>query len=140
MTEATGSCLCGAVRFTVRSMNNSVGACHCGMCRRWGGGPLMCVGCGTDVVFEGEEYISVYNSSEWAERGFCKNCGSHLFYRLKQSNQHEIPAGLFDNQENFHFELQVFTDSKPSFYSFANETEEMTEAEVIAKFAPEQST
>ena len=24
-------------------------------------------------------------SSAWAERGFCKNCGSHLFYRLKEN-------------------------------------------------------
>ena len=82
----------------------------------------------------------MYNSSDWAERGFCKNCGSHLFYRLKDANEHQVPAGLFDNQKSFHFDLQVFTDRKPGFYSFANETKEMTEAEVIEKFAPEQNT
>lgn len=139
MSEAKGHCLCGAVSFTVKNRHNSVSACHCGMCRRWGGGPLMCVDCGTDVTFEGEENITVYDSSDWAERGFCKQCGSHLFYRLKQVNEHQMPAGLFDNQMNFHFDLQVFTDRKPAFYDFANETKEMTEAEVIEKFAPEQS-
>ena len=136
MTEAKGRCLCGAVEFTVKNMNNSVDACHCGMCRRWGGGPLMSVRCGTDVVFKGKEHITVYNSSEWAERGFCKKCGSHLFYRLKDINEHELPVGLFDIQESFNFDLQVFVDRKPSFYSFANDTKEMTEAEVIEKFAP----
>ena len=99
----------------------------------------MCVECGTDVVFDGEENITVYDSSPWAERGFCKICGSHLFYRLKETQEYQVPAGLFDDQENFHFELQVFTDYKPAFYSFANETVEMTEAEVIEKFAPEQA-
>ncbi|MDH3762507.1 MAG: GFA family protein, partial [Gammaproteobacteria bacterium] len=80
------------------------------------------------------------NSSDWAERGFCKKCGSHLFYRLKDANEHQLPVGLFDSQENFHFDLQVFIDRKPAFYSFSNETKEMTEAEVIEIFASEQNT
>ena len=96
----------------------------------------MTVDCGTDVLFEGEENISVFDSSEWAERGFCKKCGSHLFYRLKQSKQHIIPVGLFDEQERFVFDHQVFIDKKPSFYAFANETSEMTGAEVFALYAP----
>ena len=136
MTEGKGQCLCGAVKFTVNNISNKVDACHCGMCRRWGGGPLMVIGCGSDVEYEGEENITVYDSSEWAERGFCKKCGSHLFYRLKEVKDHQIPAGLFDNQESFYFDLQVFIDRKPSFYSFANKTNEMTEAEVIEKYAP----
>lgn len=140
MPEAKGKCLCGSVRFTVSEMNNSVDACHCGMCRRWGGGPLMSVRCGSDVVFEGQDNIAVYDSSDWAERGFCRKCGSHLFYRLKVGNRHEIAAGLFDHQNDFSFDLQVFIDRKPSFYSFANKTKEMTEAEVIEMFGPGQNT
>lgn len=94
------------------------------------------VDCGTDVSFEGEDNITVYNSSDWAERGFCKKCGSHLFYRLKESKQHMVPVGLFDDQEPFVFESQVFIDKKPSFYSFANKTNDMTAAEVFEKYAP----
>ena len=137
MSEAnkqTGSCLCGAVRFTKNNPNTKVGACHCSMCRKWGGGPYMEVNCGTDISFEGEDSISVYNSSEWAERGFCKNCGSHLFYRLKASQEHMVAAGLFDDQEHFVFESQVFIDKKPSFYSFSNKTKDMTEAEIFEMF------
>lgn len=136
MSEGKGRCLCGAVSFTARDTSSGVDACHCGMCRRWGGGPLMAVSCGTDVAFEGEENITVYDSSDWAERGFCRRCGSHLFYRLKGSREHQLPVGLFDDQDRFRFELQVFIDRKPPFYRFADETEEMTEAEVIAKYAP----
>ncbi len=94
----------------------------------------MVVDCGTDVSFDGEDDITVYNSSDWAERGFCKKCGSHLFYRLKESKQHMIPAGLFDDQESFVFESQVFIDKKPSFYSFSNKTTEMTEAEIFEMY------
>ncbi len=45
-----------------------------------------------------------------------------------------IPAGLFADQESFVFNHQVFIDKKPAFYSFANKTSAMTEAEVFEKF------
>ena len=133
-TKKTGSCLCGAVHFIAENPSKKVGACHCGMCRKWGGGPFMEIDCGTDVSFKGEDNITVYDSSSWAERGFCKKCGSHLFYRLKESQQHMIPVGLFDDQEHLVFESQVFIDKKPSYYSFANKTNNMTEAEIFAMF------
>ena len=127
----SGSCLCGSVRVSAQNATNKVGACHCSMCRKWGGGPYMEVDCGTEVSFIGEENITVYNSSDWADRGFCNSCGSHLFYRLKESKQYMIPVGLFDEQDFFVFENQVFIDKKPSFYSFANKTNDMTEAEIF---------
>ena len=70
-----------------------------------------------------------------AERGFCKKCGSHLFYRLKQNNQHYIPVGIFDNSQDFVFDHQIFIDEKPEYYSFANETKNMTGEEVLLMFA-----
>jgi len=74
------------------------------MCRKWGGGPLMAVDCGSDVSFNSTQNISAYDSSDWAQRGFCKNCGSHLLYRLKQSQQYHIAAGLFEDNSNFIFD------------------------------------
>ena len=133
---AKGSCLCRAVRLSTTSMSKNVGACHCGMCRNWGGGPLLVVDCESDVNFSGEENIGVYQSSQWAERGFCKQCGSHLFYKLKQNNQYFIPVGLFENCEGLVFDHQVFIDEKPKYYCFANETNDLTGAELFAQFAP----
>ena len=135
--EDHGRCLCGKVKFTATNMNNSVGVCHCTMCRRWSGGPLMAVNCGTDVVFEGEDAIKVYSSSDWAERGFCAHCGSNLFYRLKGSGELIMAAGLFENDDAFVFDNQVFIDEKPKYYCFSNETSNMTAAEVFAKYAPD---
>ena len=94
------------------------------------------IDCGTDISFEGEENITVYDSSSWAERGFCKKCGSHLFYRLKETQQHMVAAGLFDDQDHFIFETQVFIDRKPSFYSFANKTNDITEKEIFEMYGP----
>ncbi len=134
--ELNGSCLCGAIRVTATGASKHVGACHCGMCRKWGGGPVMAIDCGTGVSFEGEKHVGIFDSSAWAQRGFCKICGSHLFYRLRESGQYFVPAGLFGDGEAFIFDHQVFVDERPAYYAFANETKDMTGAEVFAKFAP----
>lgn len=139
MTEKptrTARCLCGAVGLSIAADTHSVGACHCGMCRKWGGGPLLAMHCGRDVSIDGESSVSVYDSSAWAERGFCSKCGTHLFYRLKGSGEYAVPAGLFDDQSDLVFEEQIFVDCKPPYYAFANDTRNMTEAEVFAKYAP----
>ena len=132
--SATGSCLCGKVKIRVNEMTTGIGACHCGMCRKWGGGPLLAVECGVDVTFENEDVVSVYDSSDWAERGFCSECGTHLFYRLKESGQYIMSVGLFDNQQALFLQHQIFIDKKPDYYSFSQQTHDMTEAEVFAQY------
>ena len=133
--KLTGRCLCGAVTISATAVKPSVAVCHCDMCRRWASGPFMEVTC-QNTVFEGEESIGRIRSSDWAERGFCGKCGSNLFYHLIDSDEYQISAGLLDDPSKLRMSLQVFTDSKPQFYEFANKTKMMTGAEVAAAFAP----
>ena len=141
LSVVKGSCLCGVVNISTTGINQHVAACHCNMCRKWGGSALLGVECNNDINFSGEDNIAVYESSEWAERGFCKKCGSHLFYRLKENNHYYIPVGIFDNPEKLVFDLQVFIEEKPEYYAFANETKNMTGEELFAMFksTPEKS-
>ena len=69
-----------------------------------------------------------------AERGFYQKCGSHLFYRLKENNHYYVPVGIFDNNEAFVFDLEVFIEEKPDYYAFANETKKMTGEDLFAMF------
>lgn len=92
------------------------------------------IDCGTDILFTAEENISVYDSSEWAERGFCKQCGTHLFYRLKGIGEYQVPVGVFDSNDGLIFDQQVFIDKRPEFYHFSEKTQNMTSAEVFAKY------
>ena len=96
----------------------------------------MSVECSPDIEFDGTDNITVFNSSEWAERGFCNKCGSNLYYRLKGNGVYYVLAGLFEDQSKFNFDHQVFIDEKPSYYDFKNETHNMTGAEVFALNAP----
>lgn len=135
--ETKGSCLCGAITIQAKAALTHTGACHCSMCRKWGGGPLLAVDCQSAASFTGEEHVSTYNSSEWAERGFCSKCGTHLFYKLKQQEQYIIPVGLLDTDAPIAMDHQIFIDEKPGFYDFANETKNMTGEEVFAMFSGE---
>ena len=131
----SGQCMCGAVRFSAQADKLSVVACHCDMCRRWSAGPFMAINC-REVEFEGGENIARIRSSNWAERGHCAKCGSNLFYHIVDRADYQMAAGLLDDQSGLRFSLQVFSDRKPDFYEFANETSKMTEAEVLALYAP----
>tara|TARA_R110002153_G_scaffold99102_5_gene234399 strand:+ start:18181 stop:18606 length:426 start_codon:yes stop_codon:yes gene_type:complete len=132
--QMSGKCLCKKVTINAQKVIPHVDACHCAMCRKWSGSSLLAMDCGSEVVFEGQQYITAYDSSEWADRGFCKNCGTHLFYRLKQTHQYIIPAGLFDTDVSLEFTTQIFIEEKPDYYEFANQTQMMTGEEVFAAF------
>lgn len=130
----TGQCLCGAVTVTADAVDSDIGACHCDTCRQWGGGPLMTADTYGPVSFNGEDNIGVFSSSDWAERGFCKQCGTHLFYRLKHKPFYALPAGLLGKIENAALKLEVFIDQKPDFYSFREDTKCLTGQQMFELF------
>ncbi|WES90560.1 GFA family protein [Dickeya fangzhongdai] len=131
MKTSQGRCLCGAVTITVpESCTHDVYVCHCGMCQKWGGGPLMAIESQHDVMIEGKEHIGFYRSSDWAERAFCRTCGTHLFYRLLEPEIYSLSAGLFSDGQK-RLVSQIYIDNKPDYYDFAQQTPMMTEQDVI---------
>lgn len=142
MTNATqalsGACLCGAVKFSVTTGNSEVGVCHCSMCRTWSGGAVFALDEISDLKITGEDNLAVYKSSDWAERCFCKTCGSNLFWRSEQFGHTAIMAGAIEDQSALKFTSEIFIDSKPEYYAFSNDTKKLTEAEVLAMFAGDQ--
>ncbi len=131
MSESAGKCLCGAVTYTAREVDKHVHACHCSMCRGWTGGPMLAASVGS-IEFDGEEHIKRYQSSEWAERGFCSRCGSSLFYYLKPQDMYIVATGTFDDAEQFKLEGEIYVDEKPSGYDFAGDHPRMTGEEFMA--------
>ena len=136
MGTMTGRCLCGAVTFEADAVETGYHACHCGMCRRWSGGPLLAARVG-GVTFAGEDAPATHASSEWAERGFCRRCGSSLFYRLRADGGFLLAVGAFDDQTPFTLDGEIFVDHKPAGYAFAGEHPRLSEEETMALFAGE---
>lgn len=129
-----GHCLCGAIKLTVAQPPTHLDACHCRMCRRWGGGPALGFPA-TEVRIEPADGVATYDSSAWAQRSFCPRCGSHLYWRARGKDLYFLPAGLFDDLGDVTFTEEVYVDHKPDYYSFANSTRKLTEAETLAAYA-----
>lgn len=139
MARLSGQCLCKAVSVEATPDSEAVDACHCSMCRKWSGGPFIAMSCSENVEIEGGEAIGVYRSSTWAERVFCRNCGTVVAWRLQQDGGYHVSANLFAETAHYPLAMQVFIDEKPANYSFEQQTRTMTGAEVFAMFAPSQS-
>lgn len=128
----TGRCLCGAVSITVAAMQAEVDICHCAMCQRWGGAFYAGVK-GESAEVNGEDAITIYRSSPWAERAFCGTCGSNLWYCFLPTGNRSFLAGLFDLPKGFGIEQQIFVDEKPDWYDIVQESPIKTGPEVIAE-------
>ncbi|XSG82576.1 MAG: GFA family protein [Methyloligella sp. ZOD6] len=138
MMTHQGHCLCGAVRFSAEVSKKEIGCCHCSMCRRWGGGPVLSVMADGPPRFDDETALGVYRSSEWGERLFCKICGSSILWRSVDGRFQSVPAALLDGLEDFAFTTEIFVDEKPAYYSFAGDRTRMTGAEVMAAFGGDE--
>lgn len=134
-----GQCLCGAITFEVDAPTNHVGVCHCSICRRWAGGPFMVLEGVERLDISGEANLGVYKSSPYGERCFCKTCGSVLFWRSPTIDHIAVSAGAIDPGVDLELTSEIFIDSKPAYYDFANDTKKMTEADVMAAFSADAS-
>ena len=132
-----GQCVCGATTFTAELKNHDVHACHCSICRRQTSGVIMTIDVEQgSLQFTQDQHLSIYNSSDWGERGFCNCCGTNLFWRTKDQSYCNINAFALDQQpQDIKVDMEIFIDNKPEFYAFNNETKKLTEADVIALFA-----
>lgn len=133
MQNAKGQCLCAAVSFEAQGIETAHHACHCSMCRRWAGGPVFAAHV-QSVEFKGEDALGIYESSQWAERGFCKKCGSNLFYRLKEGPVYLMSVGAFEEATAFKLAAEIYVDHQPSGYQFKGDLPRMTEEEFLKQF------
>lgn len=135
-SNKTGNCLCGAVSFKADVPNLEVGACHCSMCRKWSGGIFLAVGFQGEIEIEDASSLSYFQSSQWGERGFCNKCGTTLFWRTQDKSHGVVSVQALDDTQEATLNGEIFIDKKPDYYSFSQDTKQMTETEVMAMFAP----
>ncbi|WP_245479510.1 GFA family protein [Hansschlegelia zhihuaiae] len=105
-------------------------ACHCTMCRRWTSGMFMSLAVKPESLkLEDESTFGMFASSAEAERGFCKTCGSPLFWRALDGSSADVSAQAIDDPSRFPFELEIYMDEKPANYGFAGQRRRLTGAE-----------
>ncbi|EPO3921715.1 GFA family protein [Salmonella enterica subsp. houtenae serovar [1],40:z4,z23:-] len=128
-----GSCLCGSVSFETIEKVTEITACHCEMCNKWSSSPFIAVQLKESFSIIGEDNISYYQSSSWAERTFCKKCGTLLYYRSLTPVFYHFNAALFQPYiQSIPLTLEIFSDKKPNYYSFLMpNSKKMTEHDVL---------
>lgn len=120
VTEFSGHCLCGQVRFH-GSFDASCGLalCHCSQCRRWSGhvwsglSPLT-------LVIEAAPTLRWYRSSDVAQRGFCGDCGASLFWQRLGSDVIEVAPGAIDGPTGLRAQRHIFVADKGDYYDIAD--------------------
>lgn len=114
-TFVEGGCLCGAVRYRVpHPFLGVVAHCHCKMCRRAAGAPVV-----TWFTLRRTDFVvtngscRIYRSSDHGQRGFCGDCGSQItFYSTRLPDEIDVTLGTLDTPEKFPASLHIWTESR----------------------------
>ncbi|PSJ63938.1 GFA family protein [Pseudaminobacter soli (ex Li et al. 2025)] len=113
----TGSCGCGAVRFTTSGPLRGVVYCHCSQCRKQSGHFFAATNVAdSDIEIKGAENITWYSGSEVARRGFCRVCGSALFWKHDELDTISVLAGAFDTPSGLVADSHIFLADKGDYY------------------------
>ncbi|WP_299619436.1 GFA family protein [uncultured Tateyamaria sp.] len=126
------------MRFDARNVPATFSICHCPSCQRWTGSALLEVSIQTDdLTWHGAEHIKVRRSSDWAERAWCADCGTNLYFRHTRQDKWfgstELPIGVFDDATGFTLTHEIYVDHKPDSFAYAGDDHKrLTRADVLA--------
>jgi hypothetical protein len=116
MTDRTGGCACGAIRFKISGPLMGIGVCHCTDCQKSSGGPPTYVALAPAAAFEvtkGEArvYRSKGDSGAEVGRAFCPECGSPLWSLPAGAPFTPVKLGALDDSSDLTPMLHLYTDS-----------------------------
>jgi hypothetical protein len=133
MSDRSGGCLCGAVRYALRDAPETFGACHCTMCQRISGGVNLSFAVPAGgITITGAEAVRSYRSSAEASRSFCGICGANLWYRgVGPDEAYHVAFGSLDDKSGVRFAKEICVETRPAAYAFAGERPQLTSAEVL---------
>ncbi len=117
----TGGCLCGAVRYEIDGPLRDIISCHCGQCQKTSGHYFAATATPKEHFhLTRDEGLKWYSSSGYAERGFCSECGSSLFWRMKDGSHQSILAGSLDGDTGLKTSHHIFVADKKDYYDIAD--------------------
>jgi hypothetical protein len=74
-----------------------------------------------DIIMVEDRNLKWYASSDKAERGFCSQCGSGLFWKPVDRSDMGILAGTLDQPTGFETIGHIFVDEKADFLKITDE-------------------
>ena len=115
-----GSCLCGTITYEISGNPRAVVECHFNQCRKMSGHYVAATRVAhSDIDIQGSENLTWYTSSDIAKRGFCRMCGSQLFWQNLNLDLISVMAGTIDGATGLQTEERLFADCKGDYYALA---------------------
>ncbi len=117
----TGRCACGRVSYAAEGPFRDGLACHCETCRRQSGHFIVATAVEPgklDVTEAGE--LAWYQATPEARRGFCRKCGSLLFWEPKERTHTAIMLGSVDDPGDISLIGHIFVREKGAYYEIAD--------------------
>lgn len=116
-SKVNGSCLCGQVNFELSGPLQPVIYCHCQQCRKTSGHFVAATAVKKGKLkMSGDAGLAWYRSSDIAERGFCKECGSSLFWRPDHGEYVSVMAGALESPTGTEACEHIFVDDAGDYY------------------------
>ncbi len=116
-----GSCLCGAVTFDVDGDFPPPSACHCSQCRKQSGHFWASSYVPYDRLrITRAEGLAWYSASDIARRGFCRNCGSFLFWKCSGEGTTSFSMGALAAPTGAKLGRHIFVADKGDYYDLAD--------------------
>ena len=113
----TGGCQCGALRYALMAAPHHVSVCHCRMCQKASGGPIMAFArVKKDQLRWTRGRPAAFRSSSLVERHFCSACGTPLTYNFIDSGNISVTACSLDDPEAVRPVLQYSIDRTLSWF------------------------
>ncbi len=120
-----GGCLCGSVRYEITGPMRPVLACHCTQCLRTHGHYASYTSVRLDdIAIHGEQDLAWYTSSDIARRGFCRVCGSRLFWECFGRGDLAVAAGTLDIPTGLSTIAHIFVDDRSDYYEIPEDIEQ----------------
>jgi hypothetical protein len=102
MTDVTGGCLCGALRFRATGEPFRVGLCHCMDCRKSHGALFH-----ASAIYPETAVTIAGEARTFRDRSFCPTCGSPVYAHI--GDEIGINLGAFDAPDQFRPTYELWT-------------------------------
>lgn len=132
--EYKGSCLCGAVSFTVNSFSDKAAHCHCSMCRKFHGAAYATLVVVSGLKWlSGEDCLKDFVASNGTVRTFCRECGSSIGFRVKDNALTEIELAIatFDQDIPVKVDAHIYTNYKSNWCELQDDLSKFKEGRSI---------
>ena len=122
------SCLCKGIDMKIKGEFRPIVNCHCIQCLKTHGNYAAYTSVlEGNITYKSKNTLKWFISSIKAKRGFCKTCGSSVFFKRFGSKAIHISAGLFKNPSKLKTISHIYVKNKRDYYKISDNLQKFRE-------------